>query len=133
MSNSSNVSVNTDPTDKTFSSKSAGLLVYSQVKKKIEHISKTTMDKEYEDKYINNTLRLFLEAAFKLSFMSAIEYNNVLEHISKMDNLEEQNIYLKIYINAPDLYAKETVIPTGTTEEQRAERGKMAAKVDELK
>ena len=123
MSNSPNASGNTDPTG--ISDKAAGFLVYREVKKRIEHISKTTMDKEYEDKYINETLRLFWEAAVKMSVVSVIEYNSVLEHISKMDNLEEQNIYLKIYINAPDLYAKETVIPTGNTEEQIAERKKM--------
>jgi hypothetical protein len=134
MSNSPNASGNTNPTGYWFSDKSAGLLVYYQVKKRIEHISKTTMDKEDEDEYINETLRLFLEAAFKLSIVSVTEYNNVLEHISKMDNLEEQNIYLKIYINAPDLYAKETVVPKGSTDEQIAERRKMdISKVDELK
>ena len=66
-----------------------------EVFKRLKYASETDMSEKKRVNYINKTLKMAISAVGKINMMSQTEYMNVQEELSKIDDDEEQNKYMK--------------------------------------
>ena len=66
-----------------------------EVFKRLKYASETDMSEKKRVNYINKTLKMAISAVGKMNMMSQTEYMNVQEELSKIDDDEEQNKYMK--------------------------------------